>query len=205
MGKIKTDLLGHDPFGATPLEIDDLDGLLPKFITTRRELFDAEFRNITEAYTKYLTSPRSFEVALKNLYQVHTEMFNRIWKWAGKKRLTNKNIGVDKSQIDVELKKLVDDFKYWEKNKMDPLEISARLHYRLVAIHPFNNGNGRWSRFVTNLYLLEKISAIIQWPDDQMFVVTEFRKKYIESLVQASKHNFEPLVSLQKKYLKQKE
>ena len=198
---IDAPLLGHDPPGSTPLDEEDLEGLIPKFITTRRELFDAEFRNITEAYIKYLTSSRKFLFSIKNLYKVHEEMLNRVWQWAGAKRKTNKNIGVDKHQIDVELKKLLDDLEYWEKNNIDLIEISARLHYRLVAIHPFRNGNGRWARFIASLYLRQKIGKTINWPDDQMLIATEFRKRYIDALLQAAKHNFNPLITLHKEHI----
>ncbi|MBE0461452.1 MAG: hypothetical protein IBX60_07445 [Candidatus Aminicenantes bacterium] len=44
------------PSGATPLTSEDLEGLLPKYITTREELNDAEFKNISEASKKYFLS-----------------------------------------------------------------------------------------------------------------------------------------------------
>ncbi|MBU0580080.1 MAG: mobile mystery protein B [Candidatus Margulisbacteria bacterium] len=201
MGEVRSPLLGNDLPGSTPLDEEDLEGLIPQFITTRRELFDAEFRNITEAYTKYLTSSRKFSFSMKNLYKVHKDMFEKIWKWAGAKRKTNKNIGVDKTQIDVELKKLLDDFEYWEKESVDPIEVSAKLHYRLVAIHPFNNGNGRWARFIASIYLKQKTRETIQWPDDEMRITTEFRKQYIQTLVEAGKHNYKPLIQLHKEHL----
>jgi fido (protein-threonine AMPylation protein) len=36
-------------------------------------------------------------------------MFSEVWGWAGTFRKTNKNIGVDKYQIEIELTKLMDD------------------------------------------------------------------------------------------------
>ena len=47
MVKTNNNLIGSEPLGATPLEEEDLSELLPRHITTRRELFDAEFKNIT--------------------------------------------------------------------------------------------------------------------------------------------------------------
>ena len=77
------------PFGATPLSAEELEGLLPKYITTRQELYDAEFKNITEASKKYLLSKKKYEFSIENFYKTHKEMFGSVWTWAGKKRKTN--------------------------------------------------------------------------------------------------------------------
>jgi len=39
--------------------------------------------------------------------------------------------------------------------RLHPVEIAARFHYQFVAIHPFDDGNGRMSRLLMNLFLLE--------------------------------------------------
>ena len=41
------------------------------------------------------------------------------------------------------------------KNKMHPIILAAEMHERLVTIHPFIDGNGRTSRLVMNLILLQ--------------------------------------------------
>ena len=149
------------PLGASPISAEELEGLLPKYITTRQELYNAEFKNITEASKKYLLSKRKFEFTIENFYKIHREMFSNVWIWAGKKRKTNKNSGVDKTQIEIELKKFIDDFHYWHGQNLEVIEISARLHHRLVYIHPFNNGNGRWARFVVNIFLIDNFSVTL--------------------------------------------
>ena len=42
-----------------------------------------------------------------------------------------------------------------ERDKLNPIEFAALLHLRLVSIHPFIDGNGRTSRLVMNLALLQ--------------------------------------------------
>ena len=200
MGSIKK-INQELPPGATPLTVEDLEGLLPKYITTRSELNDAEFKNISDAAKTYLLSRKKIQFILSNLYKIHKDMFGNIWAWAGKKRKTNKNIGVDKSHIDMEMKKLIDDLQYWLEHKMDIIEISARLHHRLVFIHPFNNGNGRWARFIVNLFLKEHLNSYINFPEDELLLTTSIRKTYIKALQEADKLNFGPLVDLQKKYI----
>lgn len=189
------------PPGATPLTPEELDGLLPNYITTKKELNDAEFKNISEASKKYFLSRKNFQFTIGNLYRTHKEMFGNIWAWAGKKRNTNKNIGVDKAQIDIELKKLIDDLEYWLKQNMDIIEISARLHHRLVYVHPFNNGNGRWARFIINLFLKEYLNSYLDFPEDELLLTTTIRKRYIETLQQADSLNYHPLIELHKKYI----
>jgi len=186
---------------ATLLSPDDLDGLLPKYITTREELNDAEFKNMAAATQKYFLSRRKLKFSISHLYKIHEDMFGNVWKWAGKKRITNKNIGVDKVQIDVELKKLIDDLQSWQKQNIDIIEISARIHHRLVFIHPFNNGNGRWARFIVNLYLIEQLNAYLDLPEDELMLTTTIRKNYIQALKQADVLNYEPLIHFHKKYL----
>lgn len=54
-------------------------------------------------------------------------------------------------------KEMVDYFIWYEthKNKMHPVVLAAEMHERLVTIHPFIDGNGRTSRLVMNLILLQ--------------------------------------------------
>jgi Fic family protein/DNA-binding XRE family transcriptional regulator len=54
--------------------------------------------------------------------------------------------------------KEMEDFFIWyetNKNKMHPILLAGEMHERLVTIHPFIDGNGRTSRLVMNLILLQ--------------------------------------------------
>jgi Fic family protein/DNA-binding XRE family transcriptional regulator len=54
-------------------------------------------------------------------------------------------------------KEMEDYFIWYEthKNTLHPIVLAAELHERLVTIHPFIDGNGRTSRLVMNLILLQ--------------------------------------------------
>ena len=57
------------------------------------------------------------------------------------------------------LPKLIEDYFIFYneyKGTMHPVEMATHLHQRLVNIHPFIDGNGRTSRLVMNLYLLQQ-------------------------------------------------
>ena len=42
------------------------------------------------------------------------------------------------------------------ENDLHPIALAAQAHHRLVAIHPFVDGNGRTARLVMNLILMRK-------------------------------------------------
>ena len=130
--------------GATPLDYDDLEGLLLTHITSRGELDRWEMENIHQAmlWTEGLKKKDMLNIDF--ICRLHKEMFSTVWKWAGKFRQSNYNIGVDWHNIQEELKKLVDDVDFWQNQEkgLDVFAQSVRLHHRLVLIHPFVNGNG---------------------------------------------------------------
>lgn len=139
--------------GHTALSEEDCLGLNPTYIATRGELFDAEQRNITEAFLR----PRPTLVRLldaKYLRDLHKAMFGQVWEWAGHYRRAETNIGMDPSQIAPAVRALVDDARAWiDYATYEPDELAVRFHHRLVAIHPFVNGNGRHARIAAD-YLI---------------------------------------------------
>ena len=192
-------MIGNSSEGQTP--IDDISGLRIK-AQTKKALDQAEFENILNCANRYLlrtpgntTAPFTYSWFL----DVHKEMFGDVWEWAGKFRKTEKPVGVKAFKMGAEIHALISELAAWEKEKMQVDEIAVRLHHRLVWIHPFENGNGRWARLITNIYLRKKGLAIIKWPSD----ISDIRKKYIESLKQADLGDFNPLSKLQKQYRSQ--
>jgi len=56
------------------------------------------------------------------------------------------------------LQDLIEDyFRFYDnqKDKLHPVVLAAEMHERLVTIHPFIDGNGRTSRLIMNLILLQ--------------------------------------------------
>jgi Fic family protein len=54
----------------------------------------------------------------------------------------------------VEVRALMSDFTVWLGAAVADPMTAFTAHYRLVAIHPFNDGNGRTARLLMNLILL---------------------------------------------------
>ena len=188
--------------GETPL--DDLSGLIPEYITSREELNIAEMTNISYASQKYLLNP-TFKYDQKYLFDIHKDMFNNVWSWAGIKRKTNLNIGVHYLNIDIEIKKGLDDLKYWEEETLPPIEIISLLHHRLVKIHPFLNGNGRWARVVSKIYAKSCFNLDLMWPEADYIKESGYRKLYITALKKADNLDFDELIHIHKSCILLKE
>ena len=194
-----------DPIpGETP--IDDLSGLIPTGIQTRAELATVEAENIRKAVVRYLgrrPSTRTAPFTSDWVLRLHKEMFGAVWTWAGEIRRTQKNLGVSAREIRVELKKLLDDLAYWRNDSsMDPAEQSARLHHRAVVIHPFENGNGRWARLVTNIYTKQTTGLVTAWPEATIGATSVLRDRYLEILRAADAGDLAPLVALHREMTK---
>jgi len=85
---------------------------------------------------------------------LHRQMFGKVWRWAGAYRTSETNIGVDPTRISVAVRDLVGNARYWVApgaTWITPETACVRVHHRMVAIHPFPNGNGRHARLFTDL------------------------------------------------------
>ncbi len=85
------------------------------------------------------------------------------------------------------LNKLMEDyFHFYQENKtiLHPVLLAAEMHERLVTIHPFIDGNGRTSRLMMNLILLQHGYPIANIQGDY-----ESRMKYYAALEKAQVNN----------------
>jgi Fic-DOC domain mobile mystery protein B len=187
------DLGLHDDF-STPLTKEEMDGLIPSYITLRSELNEAEQANILEAETWALKRKRSV-LDEQFFNQLHRRMFGNVWKWAGKVRHSEKNIGIDAYRIPTETRQLLDDCRYWIQHESYPAEIVAvRFHHRLVWIHPYPNGNGRFARLATDLLLISLDLKRFSWGRKSQLSDVQTREQYIATLRDADNHNFNTLL-----------
>lgn len=184
--------------GQTPIDEDEKEGLLINTISTRGELDEFEQLNIQEAIEWSMKTRFNKEQLLSEdfLMLIHKKMFGEVWKWAGTVRRTNKNIGVDKTQISTELKKLIDDCSFWiDNNSFSQDEIAIRFSHRIVKIHLFPNGNGRHSRLVADI-LISKIfgKPLFSWGNSDLSKNNPVRKEYLEAIRMADNDDYKPLI-----------
>lgn len=184
------------PEGATPL--DDISGLKPTWVKTQEDLNNVEAENISSAASKYLlksVGPAQQWFNIPFLQKIHYDMFHDVWEWAGKFRTTQTCPGIKPHQIYGALSQLCDDVLYWCNGKCDLVivEQAARIHHQLVYIHPYPNGNGRFSRLVADRYLKACKSPFPNWSVD-LNKDGQSRKQYIAALKSADVGDYEPLV-----------
>ena len=191
--------MGLDIDGQTPLDEDEMEGLLIPSIATRAELDEFEQQNIEQAMQWTLGRSLKPGVIFTEdfIRTVHKRMYGDVWAWAGSFRKTNKNIGVDKWQIPIELKTLSDDAKYWyENNTFPPDEMALRFKHRLVNIHCFPNGNGRHSRLVADI-IIEKIykQPVFSWGATNLSSEGDTRTDYLKAIKTADKGDYSLLLA----------
>jgi len=184
--------------GQTPLEEDEKEGLLITTITTRGELDEFEQLGVEKA----IEWTRRRRIALQDILtedfvrELHKRMFADIWKWAGHFRTSNKNLGVDKNEIRAELRKVLDDCRYWVSHKVFiEDEIAVRFSHRLVAIHPFVNGNGRHSRLIADIMISHGFDRRhFTWGSVSLTAKGLARSRYLSALREADQSNYQPLI-----------
>ncbi len=179
---------------ATPLTPEEREGLIPTYVTLKSELNELEQQNILEGDRWAFSRKRKVldETFLRGL---HRRMFNRVWRWAGKYRTSERNLGIESYRIETELRQLVDDVRYWTENDTyGPDEIAVRFHHRLVSVHPFPNGNGRWSRLAGDLLVVSLGGTRFTWGSANLRA-GDVRRNYIAALQAADKHDLGPLIA----------
>ncbi|HEX9712204.1 MAG TPA: mobile mystery protein B [Actinomycetota bacterium] len=190
-----TDPLAPIGDGHTELSEEDRQGLIPSYISTRGELNEAEQRNIVRA-TATRRPPTPGEL-LDDQYlrALHKAMFDEVWRWAGQYRRRETNIGIEPARIPSEVRSLTDDARSWiEHETYDRDELCVRFHHRLVAIHPFPNGNGRHGRIAADYLIAALGRDRFSWGAGLGVTTEELRVRYLKALHLAG-HEIEALVA----------
>jgi Fic-DOC domain mobile mystery protein B len=188
------------PEGSTP--ISDCSGLIPIWVHNLKDLNRVEAENIIEAQRKYFhrrsDDPKKwFYVEL--LKTIHSDMFGAVWEWAGSYRKTVTSIGIKPSMIPGKLAEFCMEVRSWLEHPVELtfIDMAARIHHRLVYIHPFENGNGRFSRLIADRFLLAFRCSYPMWPNLNQEGLE--RKDYIQTLKSADRGDYVPLVIFMKK------
>ncbi len=203
-GDVVLGVIGPEPEGATPIDAEDLEGLIPDFVATRADLNQVEYENIAKSLPWALRqvrvggASRLFDDAF--VFELHRRMFSDVWTWAGSKRRRETNIGVAPHQIATALRQALDDARYWHEDDVYDLDHrAARIHHRLVSVHPFPNGNGRCTRLIADLYLQSMGVAPFSWAAGRLEGGSEaqrdVRRAYIAALEAAPTDDCDALVA----------
>lgn len=171
----------------------------------RYQLNEVEYQHIQKTYIEYFQdrhNPLEWfnEETLK---KIHKSMFGDIWSWAGvyyNGKL--RNIGIKSSEIPNAMLGLCKEVKDYQRtnSQLTILEQSALILQKLLYIHPFINGNGRFARFISDLYLHSMHGSAPQWPYMALIHESVERANYIEALERADLGDFIFLEDLILKY-----
>jgi Fic family protein len=137
------------------------------------------------------TKPPITEHVIKNIHKIITTGIDD--EYAGRYRDVNVRIlGAIKSPPRFE--KVPEKMKEFVKciarnpDKLNVIELSATIHYGLVEIHPFTDGNGRCARLLMNMFLMRHGYPVTM-------VLKVDRKKYYDCLKEADKGNLKPFTN----------
>ena len=115
-----------------------------------RDVHEAEAHNAV--FLEMLEKRKSITNSL--LLEWHKKIFNKSKpELAGKYRNYNVRVSSHIAPKHQEVKKLMNQLNRFidkEKDNINPVELSAIVHYRFEKIHPFGDGNGRIGRLLMN-------------------------------------------------------
>lgn len=127
----------------------------------------------TEAHSKVFLEMLKKEEKITNdlLLQWHKDIFGDVKSdIAGKYRNYLVRVGAYLAPDWQEVKKMMNKLIEFihDNKKMNPVELSARAHYKFEKIHPFGDGNGRIGRLLMN-YIL--------WGGGYPMLIIEYKKR----------------------------
>ena len=129
----------------------------------------------------------------KDILKIHELIFSGVLESAGHYRNCQVYIeGCDLTPPSgCEIPDLMKQLLHWLNNnpeELRPIELSAVFHHKLAAIHPFDDGNGRVSRLLTNLLLINNGYTLTT-------IKRVDRKRYYDTLQKADNGNLKPFVN----------
>jgi Fic-DOC domain mobile mystery protein B len=180
---------------ATIVPPDKRADLIPSHIILRSELNALEQENILSA-SVWALQRRHDPVSLSFARKLHRRMFRKVWRWAGQFRTTDTNLGVDLTRIQPRLYEVLDNTRFWvESGALPPDEIAVRFHHALVSVHPFTDGNGRWSRLMADILAARLDRPRCTWGGGDLSDAGTMRQRYIDALRAADNHDFAHLLA----------
>jgi Fic-DOC domain mobile mystery protein B len=184
--------------GATLLTPEEQSELIPS-LATRAQLNEVERLGINTARV-WAMRPRALARTdlLSDAFgrELHRRMFRGVWRWAGRYRTTEKNLGWAVPRITEGVRNAFDDARTQLQYASYPLhEVAVRLHHQLVVIHPWPNGNGRHARLVADIVVAAGRGVPLTWGAGVNLVAAgEIRARYLAAVRAADGQDFGPLL-----------
>src|SRR3954469_25577192 len=110
------------PDDATPLDPALRGDLVQTWITSRADLNVAEQENIVKGAAWARRRRGGLKTLLNDEFSknLHKQMFGEVWKWAGRYRESELNIGIAPHLVVAEMPAMFDNTRFWVENKTFP-------------------------------------------------------------------------------------
>jgi cell filamentation protein len=178
---------------------DNLLGLTSKAALNEQEALGVA--TVERYLLEEVEYPIEFSVAL--LQDIHRRAFGHVYDWAGQWRRTVPNVGAYVPPAATRVPQLLYEFADEVRFRQQQLPVEPTLaqlaallayaHHRLVAIHPFTNGNGRTARLVTDLLAYNYgYQAVVLYQREE----GDARTRYLAAIRQADAYDLRSLQQL---------
>lgn len=143
------------------------------------------------------------ELSVTLLQDLHRRAFGHVYDWAGQWRTQVPNVGAylppAAQRVPQLLYEFIDELRHRqslvgpEPTQAQVAGLLAYAHHRLVAIHPFTNGNGRTARLFTNLLAYSYgYQEVVLYQREQ----GDARTRYLQAIRRADEYDLTPLQHL---------
>lgn len=148
-----------------------------------------------DAAMKYINATlvnRVGSISIKDILEIHKRVLGHVDPVeSGQFRRTQVYVGGHVPPGPGDIHMLMEQFSVWLNSeravRMHPVRYAALAHYKLVHIHPFADGNGRTSRLLMNMILMQA-----GYPP--VIIHKQHRHKYYEYLQLANTGDVRPFV-----------
>ncbi|EZA59011.1 hypothetical protein DMN91_011313 [Ooceraea biroi] len=148
-----------------------------------------------DAAMKYINATlvnRVGSISIKDILEIHRRVLGHVDPVEGGQfRLTQVYVGGHIPPGPDDIHYLMEEFALWLNSeraiRMHPVRYAALAHYKLVHIHPFADGNGRTSRLLMNMILMQA-----GYPP--VIIHKQHRHEYYENLQLANDGDVRPFV-----------
>lgn len=174
-------------------------------ISDRNQLNEEEAKGIIRAEQFMYDLDESTEIDVPLILNLHKVAFGHLYDWAGKWRTSDFKVGKHLpppyQQVPTLMYQFLDELKFRLSAISDQESLIATIayaHHQLVKIHPFNNGNGRTARLISDLIaLMNGYDHIILYHREG-----EKRKTYLEAIRKADDYDYSALEALIRQQLR---
>ena len=179
------------PAKSWALEVQERQALIPLQLSTRYELAAWEQANMAKALT-WLEQRRQRGTVLTSRFMrsLHKKMFDETWDHAGRYRRAKSARGVAAWTVSTRVEDVIAKARGWIQHGAYPAdEIAVRFHHRMSEIHPFERGNGRVTRLMTDALMVELGQTAFSWGAGADLSAVDLRDRYLVGLRVADNDN----------------